>query len=148
CRHCQDDDRLQRFYHCSSQERALLYERQRGQCAVCQGAHPQLYIYAVEGLGVLSLLCPRCTRVLNGLNRNPAIVESAIDYLDYFRERVLYGLELCYHEDWEVGHTGQPQGKTGRRPCAQARQRSPRRRVNEETYDYWSWLNAHTCFIC
>jgi hypothetical protein len=35
CRDCQDDDRLQRFYNFSRQERDLMYARQQGQCPVC-----------------------------------------------------------------------------------------------------------------
>src|SRR5438128_4159378 len=96
CRPCQHDDHLLRAYNLTWQERDLMFAQQQGQCAVCQRAHPQLYIYAFEGIGVLNLLCPRCMRVLNGFNRNPAIVEAAIDYLDYFASRALRGVQLCY----------------------------------------------------
>jgi hypothetical protein len=84
CRDCQDDDRLQRFYNFSRQERDLMYARQQGQCPVCQGSPPHLYLYAFKGIGVLNLVCPRCMGILHGFNRNPAVVESAIAYLDYF----------------------------------------------------------------
>jgi len=140
CRLCQEEDRLQRFYHFSRQERALMYDRQQGQCPVCQESHPQLYIYAFQGIGVLKLVCPRCMRILNGFNRNPAIVESAIAYLDYFGSRVLYGVALRFQDDWEARQTREPPRQTHRRPY--------RRGVNPDTYDHWSFLNEHTCYIC
>src|SRR5437870_5962104 len=140
CRDCQDDDRLQRFYNFSRQERDLMYERQRGQCAVCQGSHPQLYLYAFKGLGVISLVCPRCMRLLNGFNRHPDIVESAIDYLDYFSSKALYRVERRVQEDWEDRHGGEPPRRT--------RNRQYPRGVNPETYDHWSLLNNYTCYIC
>jgi len=130
CRDCQEEDRLQRFYHFSRQERDLMYDRQQGQCPVCQGSHPQLSIYAFKGLGVIRLVCPRCMRMLNGFNRNPAIVESAIGYLDYFGSRVLYGVERHVNEDWEATPPGEPPRKSHRRQY--------RRGVKPETYDHWS----------
>src|SRR5215510_14313923 len=88
CRLCQEDYRLQRFYNISRQERDQMYARQQGQCASCHIWYPQLYIYAFEGIGVISLVCPPCMRVCNGFNRNPIIITSAIAYLDFFREKV------------------------------------------------------------
>src|SRR5215470_17990518 len=100
CRLCQDDDRLQRYYNFSRRERDLMYARQQGQCASCHGLYPQLYLYAFQGLGVISLVCPHCSRICNGFNHNPDILTSAIDYLDYFGSRVLYGVVLHINEDW------------------------------------------------
>src|SRR5262249_52742251 len=87
CRLCQEDDRLQRFYKISRQQRDLMYAQQQGQCASCHTWYPQLYIYAIEGLGVISLVCPRCMQICNGFNRNPDIIMSAIHYLNYFGSR-------------------------------------------------------------
>jgi hypothetical protein len=128
CRACQDDDRLLRRYHITGQQRDLLYEQQQGQCASCHVFHPHLYIYAFEGIGVISLICPRCMRILNGFNRHPAIIMSAINYLNYFGSRVLYRVELRFPEDWEAQHAGEPQYKT--------RHRYYPRGVNPETYDH------------
>jgi hypothetical protein len=140
CRDCQDDYRLQRYYNFSRQQRDLLYEQQQGQCASCYIWYPQLYIYAFEGLGVISLVCPRCSRICNGFNHNPDIMTSAIAYLDYFGSRVLYGVVLHTTEDWEASATGKPPRKTCN--CQDGGL------VNEETYEHWSLLNEHTCYIC
>jgi hypothetical protein len=69
-------------------------------------------------------------RMLNGFNRNPAIVESAIGYLDYFGSRVLYGVERHVNEDWEATPPGEPPRKSHRRQY--------RRGVKPKTYDHWS----------
>ncbi len=140
CRLCQQDDHLLRAYNLTRQERDLMYERQRGQCAVCQGSHPQLYIHAFEGVGVISLVCPRCRRICNGFNHNPDIITSAIDYLNYFGSKALYRVEQRVQEDWQARHTGEPPRRTRRRHYP--------RGVNEETYEHWSLLNDHTCYIC
>jgi hypothetical protein len=117
-----------------------MYEQQQGQCASCHGFYPQLYIYAFEGLGVISLVCPRCMQICNGFNRNPDIIMSAVHYLDYFGSRVLYRVELRIPEDWEAQHTGEKPRKTRRRQYP--------RGVNPETYDHWSLWNNHLCYIC
>jgi hypothetical protein len=130
CRACQDDDHLLRSYTLTCQQRDLMFDQQQGQCASCQTGYPQLYIYAFKGLGVIRLVCPRCMRMLNGFNRNPAIVESAIGYLDYFGSRVLYGVERHVNEDWEATPPGEPPRKSHRRQY--------RRGVKPETYDHWS----------
>src|SRR5207248_78649 len=111
-----------------------------GQCASCHIWYPQLYIYAFEGIEVISLVCPRCMRILNGCNRHPDIITSAINYLDYFGSRVLYRVAVRFQDDWEARHTGEPQRKTRRRHYP--------RGVNPETYDQWSLWNNHRCYIC
>jgi hypothetical protein len=98
--------------------------------------YPQLYIYAFEGMGVISLVCPRCMRICSGFNHNPDIITSAIDYLDYFGSRGLYGVALRVNENWEALPTRAPPRKT--------RGRHYPRGVNPETYDYWSLLNNLT----
>src|SRR5262249_13631314 len=140
CRLCQEDDRLLRAYNLTCQQRDLMYDRQQGHCTVCQKSYQHLYIYAFQGLGVLSLVCPRCMRILHGFNRNPDIITSAIDYLNYFGSRVLYRVELRFPEDWESMPTGKPQRK---RRCRQYL-----RGVNPETYELWSSWNNHQCYIC
>jgi hypothetical protein len=140
CRACQDDDRLLRRYHITRQQRDLMYEQQQGQCASCHTFAPQLYIYAFEGLGVISLVCLRCSRICNGFNHNPDIITSAIAYLDYFGSRVLYGVVLHTTEDWEASATGKLPRKTRHRQYGGL--------VNEETYEHWLLLNEHTCYIC
>jgi hypothetical protein len=141
CRLCQEDYRLQRFYKISRQQRDLMYEQQQGRCASCHLWYPQLYIYAFEGLGVISLVCPRCMRICNGFHRNPDIIMSAVDYLDYFGSRVLYGVALRINETWEEDlPTGEQPRKT--------RNRHYPRGVNPETYDCWSSWNNHQCYIC
>jgi hypothetical protein len=140
CRLCQEDDRLLRRYHITCQQRDLMYVQQQGQCASCHGFYLHLYIYAIEGLGVISLVCPRCLRICHGFHRHPDIIMSAIDYLNYFGSRVLYRVEVRFLEAWEAQHTGEPQRKT--------RHRSYPRGVNPETYDHWSLWNNHLCYIC
>jgi hypothetical protein len=140
CRLCQEDDRLLRAYNLTREQRDLMYDRQQGKCPVCQGSYPQFHIYAFKGLGVLSLVCPRCMHILNNFNRNPDIITSAIAYLDYFRSKALYRVELRVKEDWGASQTGELPRKTCRRQYP--------RGVNPETYDHWSLLNEHTCYIC
>jgi hypothetical protein len=122
------------------QQRDLMYDRQQGQCASCHVFHPQLYIYACEGLGVISLVCPRCLRICNGFNHSPDIITSAIAYLDYFRSKALYRVELHIKEDWEASQPVELPRQTRRRQYL--------RGVNPETYEHWSSLNEHTCYIC
>ena len=140
CRDCQEDDRLLRRYNLTRQQRDLMYEQQQGHCASCHIWYPQLYIYAFEGIGVISLVCPRCMQICHGFNRNPIIIMSAIDYLDYFASRVLYGVVLHMNEDWETSANGKPPRKSCKRQDGGL--------VNEETYEHWSLLNEHTCYIC
>jgi hypothetical protein len=140
CRLCQEDDRLLRRYHITCQQRDLMYAQQQGQCASCHGFYPHLYIYAFEGMGVISLVCPRCIRICNGFNRHPDIIINAVHYLNYFGSRVLYRVELRFPEDWEAQHTGKPPRKTRRRHYP--------RGVNPETYEQWSCWNNHRCYIC
>jgi hypothetical protein len=140
CRLCQENDRLLRRYRMTRQQRDLMYAQQQGQCASCHAFYPQLYIYAFEGLGVISLVCRRCTQICHGFNRNPIIITSAIDYLHYFGSRVLYGVVLHSNEDWEASATGKPPRKTCKRQDGGL--------VNEETYEHWSLLNEHMCYIC
>jgi hypothetical protein len=140
CRLCQEDDRLLRAYNLTREQRDLMYAQQQGQCASCHTLHPQLYLYACQELGVMSLVCPLCMRIFNGFHHHPAIIMSAIKYLDYFGSRVLYRVELRFPEDWEARHTEEPQRKT--------RHRHYPRGVNPETYDHWSLWNNHRCYIC
>jgi hypothetical protein len=140
CRDCQEDDRLLRAYNLTREQRDLMYDRQQGHCTVCQESYPHLYIYAFKGLAVLSLVCPRCMRICNGFNHNPDIIMSAINYLNYFGSRVLYGVILHLNEEWETSATGEPQRKMRNRPYGGL--------VNEETYEHWSLLNEHSCYIC
>src|SRR5215831_17569240 len=135
CRLCQEDDRLLRAYNLTRQQRDLMYDRQQGQCTSCHRWYPQLYIYAFEGIGVISLVCPPCMRVCNGFNRNPIIITSAIAYLDFFREKVLYGVILHNNEDWEASAT-------------EALPRKDGGLANEETYEHWLLWSDHTCYIC
>jgi hypothetical protein len=140
CRLCQEDDRLLRAYNLTREQRDLMYDRQQGHCTVCQESCPHLYIYAFKGLGVLSLVCPRCMRILNGFNRHSDIIMSAIAYLDYFRSKALYRVEVRVKEDWVTSQTGEQPPQTRRRQYL--------RGVNPETYDHWLLLNEHTCYIC
>ncbi len=89
---------------------------------------------------MLSLICPRCMRILKGFNRNPDIITSAINYLNYFASKALYRVEVRVNEHWEAQHTGEQPRKTRRRHYP--------RGVNPETYDQWSSWNNHLCYIC
>jgi hypothetical protein len=117
-----------------------MYAQQQGQCASCHTFAPQLYIYAFEGMGVISLVCPRCMRIFNGFNRSPDIITSSIDYLHYFRSKALCRVEVRINESWEAHHTREQPRKTRRRHYL--------RGVNPETYEQWSSWNDHRCYIC
>jgi hypothetical protein len=57
-----------------------------------------------------------------------------------FSSKALYRVERRVKEDWQARHTGEPQHRT--------RRRQDPRGVNPETFDHWSLLNEHTCYIC